>query len=47
MILLGYAATLLAAVFVWGLLYIAAKAGSDPLAAWELLREMASRYFGM
>ncbi len=46
-ILLGYAATLLAAVFVWGLLYIAAKAGSDPLAAWDSLREMASRYFGM
>ncbi len=45
-IVLGYAATLVAAAFVGTLLYLAAKAGSDPYAAWETLRTLAGRYFG-
>jgi hypothetical protein len=45
-ILLGYVATLLAAVFVLGLLYMALRAGSDPHAAWESLRALARPYFG-
>lgn len=45
-ILLGYAATLIAAVFVGTLLYLAASAGSDPYAAWESLRALLGRYFG-
>ncbi len=36
-ILLGYAVTLLSALFVGTLLWFAAKAGSDPMAAWESL----------
>ena len=46
-ILSGYAATIVAGAFVGGLLYVAAKAGSDPHAAWESLRALASRYLGM
>jgi hypothetical protein len=38
-ILLGYAVTLFAAAFVGTLLWLAAKAGSDPQAAWQQLRE--------
>jgi hypothetical protein len=38
-ILLGYAVTLFAAAFVGTLLWLAAKAGSDPQAAWHQLRE--------
>jgi hypothetical protein len=45
-ILLGYGVTLFAALFVGGLLYLAARAGSDPLAAWESLRTFAHGYFG-
>jgi hypothetical protein len=36
-ILLGYGVTLLSALFVGSLLWFAAKAGSDPMAAWESL----------
>lgn len=45
-ILLGYFVTLFAALFVGTLLYLAAKAGSDPLAAWESLRTVARNFFG-
>ncbi|HEX7374010.1 MAG TPA: exopolysaccharide biosynthesis protein [Steroidobacteraceae bacterium] len=45
-ILLGYLATLVAAAFVGTLLYLAARAGSDPYAAWESLRELVRPYFG-
>ena len=36
-IVLGYVVTLLSALFVGTLLWFAAKAGSDPMAAWETL----------
>jgi hypothetical protein len=45
-ILLGHLATSLAAVFVGTLLYFAAKAGSDPLAAWEKVVTLAQGLFG-
>ena len=45
-ILLGYLVTLLAAVFVGTLLYFAAKAGSDPMAAWEKIVALARGAFG-
>jgi hypothetical protein len=45
-ILLGYLATLIAAAYVGTLLYLAARAGSDPYAAWEALRSLARAYFG-
>ena len=46
-IVLGYLVTIVAAVFVGGLLYLAIRAGSDPYAAWESLRALLGRYFGM
>ena len=45
-ILLGYLVTLLAAMFVGTLLYFAAKAGSDPMAAWERLLSMVQLITG-
>jgi hypothetical protein len=45
-ILLGHLVTLLAAVFVGTLLYFAAKAGSDPMAAWEKVVALAQGAFG-
>lgn len=45
-ILLGHVVTLLAAVFVGTLLYFAAKAGSDPMAAWEKIVALAQGAFG-
>jgi len=37
LILLGQLATLVATAFVGSLLWLAARAGSDPLAAWQQL----------
>jgi hypothetical protein len=45
-ILLGHLVTLLATVFVGTLLYFAAKAGSDPMAAWEKIVALAQGAFG-
>jgi len=45
-ILLGHVVTLLAAIFVGTLLYFAAKAGSDPMAAWEKIVALAQGVFG-
>jgi hypothetical protein len=45
-ILAGYLVTLFAALFVGGLLYLAARAGSDPQAAWHSLLEILHRAFG-
>jgi hypothetical protein len=45
-ILLGHLVTVLAAVFVGTLLYFAAKAGSDPAAAWEKIVALAQGAFG-
>jgi len=45
-ILLGHLVTMLAAVFVGTLLYFAAKAGSDPAAAWEKIVALAQGAFG-
>ncbi len=46
-ILAGYFVTVVAAVFVLGLLYLAIRAGSDPFAAWETFRAAAGRYLGL
>jgi hypothetical protein len=46
-IVLGYFVTIVAAVFVGGLLYLAIRAGSDPYAAWESFRALLGRYLGM
>lgn len=45
-ILLGHVITLAAAVFVGTLLYFAAKAGSDPVAAWEKIVSLVQGVFG-
>jgi len=45
-IVLGHVVTLLAAIFVGMLLYFAAKAGSDPMAAWEKIVALAQGAFG-
>jgi len=45
-ILLGHLVTLVAAVFVGTLLYFAARAGSDPMAAWEKIVALAQGAFG-
>jgi hypothetical protein len=45
-ILLGHVVTLLAAVYVGTLLYFAAKAGSDPLAAWATFTQLLERLTG-
>jgi len=45
-ILLGHATTLIAAAFVGTLLWLAAKAGSDPQAAWHSLVALLQRLFG-
>jgi hypothetical protein len=45
-ILLGHLVTLLAALFVGTLLYFAAKAGSDPLKAWEAFVALVGRLTG-
>jgi hypothetical protein len=45
-ILVGYFVTLFAALFVGTLLYLAAKAGSDPHAAWHSLLAMLHRLIG-
>lgn len=45
-ILLGHLVMLLASVFVGTLLYFAAKAGSDPMAAWEKIITLAQGVFG-
>ena len=45
-IVAGYVVTLVSAVYVVTLLYFAAKAGSDPRAAWDALMEMAQRVLG-
>jgi len=45
-ILLGYFTTLLAALFVGTLLYLAARAGSDPHAAWHSLLATLHRLAG-
>jgi hypothetical protein len=45
-ILLGYVVTLFAALFVGGLLYLAARAGSDPHAAWHSLLTTVQRLVG-
>jgi hypothetical protein len=42
-ILLGHAATLVAAAFVGTLLWLAAKAGSNPQAAWEAFKALLDR----
>jgi len=42
-ILLGHAATLVAAAFVGTLLWLAAKAGSNPHAAWEAFKALLDR----
>ena len=46
MVLLGHRVRLLAAVFVGTLLYFAAKAGSDPMAAWEKIVALAQGALG-
>jgi hypothetical protein len=43
-ILLGHALTLLAAMFVGTMLWLAAKAGSDPQAAWATLLALLERF---
>jgi hypothetical protein len=45
-ILLGHLVTLLAATFVGTLIYFAATAGSDPLAAWEQVVALSRGVFG-
>ena len=45
-IMAGYVVTLVSAVYVGTLLYFAAKAGSDPRAAWDAMMEMAQRVLG-
>jgi hypothetical protein len=45
-ILFGHLVSLLAVVFVGTLLYFAAKAGSDPMAAWEKIVALARGVFG-
>lgn len=45
-ILLGHVVTLLAALYVGTLLYVAAKAGSDPLAAWATFTQLFARLTG-
>jgi len=45
-ILLGQLVTLLAATFVGTLIYFAAKAGSDPMAAWDKVVALAQGVFG-
>jgi len=45
-IVLGHLVTLLAAIFVGTLLFFAAKAGSDPMAAWEKIVALAQGAFG-
>jgi hypothetical protein len=45
-ILVGHLVTVLAAVFVGTLIYFAAKAGSDPAAAWEKIVALAQGAFG-
>ena len=45
-ILLGHLVTVLAAIFVGTLIYFAAKAGSDPAAAWEKIVALAQGAFG-
>lgn len=45
-ILLGHAATLIATAFVGTLLWLAAKAGSDPQAAWHSFVALLQKLFG-
>jgi hypothetical protein len=45
-ILLGYVVALLASVYVGTLLWLAARAGSDPRAAWEALTALLGRLAG-
>jgi hypothetical protein len=45
-IVAGYVVSLVSAVYVGALLYFAAKAGSDPRAAWEALVALAGRLLG-
>ena len=46
-ILAGHAITLISAAFIGTLLYYAAKAGSDPRAAWDAMMAMAERVLGV
>jgi hypothetical protein len=45
-ILLGHATTLLSAAFIGTLLWFAAKAGSDPVAAWHSLVALVQGFLG-
>jgi hypothetical protein len=45
-IVAGYVVALVSAVYVGALLYFAAKAGSDPRAAWDALVALAGRLLG-
>jgi len=45
-IVAGYVVSLVSAVYVGALLYFAAKAGSDPRAAWDALVALAGRLLG-
>jgi hypothetical protein len=45
-ILAGHAVTIVSAIFIGTLLYFAAKAGSDPRAAWDAMLALAARLLG-
>jgi hypothetical protein len=45
-IVAGYLVTLLSALYVGTLMYFAAKAGSDPRAAWDAMMTIVERLFG-
>jgi hypothetical protein len=46
MVLMGYLVATVAAAFVGTLLWLAARAGSEPKAAWEAIMGIAGRLFG-